>query len=621
MSKVEVAEVSEFKESGVDPTDATSVFSSYSNRLSSLSTELGVVQAARHRAVLVMAAGLCVGALMLGLVAAHHAVAFAWWALPLLGVGFGVARYLRSGAWWREMERRREYFERGVRRVTAAWQGEGRTGAEFAREEHLYQNDLNVVGEGSLFELLCTTRSEFGAERLADYLLEPVSLDESRRRQEAVRELREGAWLREEMDLLGDFRAENCGSSVFEAWLEMPAVASPAALRRLLLLSSVCTVVIGLGMLSHALALGVWLPLMFALIAMHLLVAGFYLRRVRPRLGQLRRLTNAFTILEQGLALMEKQEYQSPKLREMVNGLRSQRASSHLKGLERLIRLVEEREKDAFHYIAFLLAGGTQLVLAVDHWRGAHEQHFRGWVDAWAEFEALQAMAGYAFEQQGTVFPELVDGDAVFEAVGLGHPLLAAKRCVCNDVVLNAASRFYLITGSNMAGKSTMLRTIGLNAVIALAGGPVRASSARLSRLTVCASLAVTDSLLEGRSKFLAEVARLSESIARSRAGEPVLFLIDEILSGTNSKDRSEATEAVVRMLVGHGAVGAVSTHDLALSRIVDDASVTGVLVHMESDNPDDPLDFDYLLKPGVSRRSNALAIVRMMGIEEAVAV
>jgi DNA mismatch repair ATPase MutS len=138
---------------------------------------------------------------------------------------------------------------------------------------------------------------------------------------------------------------------------------------------------------------------------------------------------------------------------------------------------------------------------------------------------------------------------------------------------------------------------------------------ARLSRLTICALLAVTDSLLEGKSKFLAEVARLSESIARSRSGEPVLFLIDEILSGTNSKDRIEAAEVVVNILIRGGAVGAISTHDLALSRILDDTTVAGTLVHMESDNPDDPPDFDYLLKTGVSRKSNVLAIVRMMGI------
>jgi DNA mismatch repair ATPase MutS len=521
------------------------------------------------------------------------------------------------GTQWREIEKRCEYFERGMRRLTGMWQGHGRTGEEFARENHLYQSDLSVIGNGSLFELLCTTRSEFGAERLAAYLLEPVSLAESRRRQEAVQELRECAWLREEMDLLGDFRSENCGYSAFEAWLNLPPIASPEVVRHLLLLSSACTFVIGLGVFSHALAWSMGLPFMLVLISMQAVAAGTYLRRVRPRLAQLRRLTHAFTTLQQGLALMEKQEFRSPKLREIVTRVQSQRASAHLKVLERLIRLVEQREKEMFHYLSYLLAGGTQLVLAVDHWRGEHQQHFQGWVDAWAEFEALQAMAGYAFEQQDTVFPELVDGEPVFEAVRLGHPLLDSQHCVCNDILLNAQSRFYLITGSNMAGKSTMLRTVGLNVVIALAGGPVRAFHARLSRMMVCASLAVTDSLLEGKSKFLAEVARLSESIMLSRSGEPVLFLIDEILSGTNSKDRIDAAETAVKILIGGGALGAISTHDLALSRILDDATVAGVLVHMESDNPDDPLDFDYLLKPGVSRKSNALAIVRMMGIDD----
>jgi DNA mismatch repair ATPase MutS len=320
--------------------------------------------------------------------------------------------------------------------------------------------------------------------------------------------------------------------------------------------------------------------------------------------------------LQQGFELMEKQEFRSPKLREIVTRVQAQKASSRLKILEKLIRLVEQREKEMFYYISYLLAGGTQLVLAVDHWRSEHQQYFWGWIDAWAEFEALQAISGYAFEQPDAIFPELIDGDPVFEAVQLGHPLLDPKNCICNDIVLNPQSPFYLITGSNMAGKSTMLRTIGLNAVVALAGGPVRASHARLSRLTICASLAVTDSLLEGKSKFLAEIARLRESITRSRSGEPVLFLIDEILSGTNSKDRIEAAEAIVEILIRCRAVGAVSTHDLALSRILDHAKVAGVVFHMESDNPDDPLDFDYLLKPGISRKSNALAIVQMMGID-----
>lgn len=614
MSSVDVTEM---YQEGAHCTNSTLAFSSYSNRLTSLRSELSIAQSSRTRYLLLMAAGVCQAVLLIAFASIHHAAAFLWWAATLASTYYAFHRYVQSGVQWRETERRCEYFERGMRRLTGMWQGQGRTGEEFALENHLYQNDLTVIGDGSLFELLCTTRSEFGAERLADYLLEPTSLAESRRRQEAVSELCENTRLREEMELLGDFRSENCGYSIFETWLELPPITSPGVVRHLLLLSSACALLIGLGILSHALAWIVWLPFMLALIAMQAAAAGVYLRRVRPRLDRMRRLTNAFTILQQGLALMEKQEFQSPKLREIITRVQSQKASRHLKALERLIRIVEQREKEMFHYLSYLLAGGTQLVLAVDHWRCEHQQHFRGWVDAWAEFEALQAIAGYAFEQSGTVFPELVDGDPVFEAAHLGHPLLDQKHCVCNNIILNAQSRFYLITGSNMAGKSTMLRAIGLNAVIALAGGPVRASHARLSRLTVCASLAMTDSLLEGKSKFLAEVARLSESIARSRSGEPVLFLIDEILSGTNSKDRIEAAEAVVKILIRYGAVGAISTHDLALTRILGDAAVTGVLVHMESDNPNDPLDFDYLLKPGISRKSNALAIVRLVGIDD----
>lgn len=326
MCSVGVAEVSQ---EGVSCTDDTSVLSSYSRRLISLRSELGISLSARSRSLLLMAGCICLGILLIGFASPmHHAAALLCWAVPLLGACYALRRYIRSGAQWREIENRCEYFERGIRRLTGMWQGHGRAGEEFTRENHLYQSDLNVIGNGSLFELLCTTRSEFGAKRLADYLLEPVSLAESRRRQEAVQELREGAWLREEMDLLGDFRSENCGYAAFETWLNLPPIASPGVVRHLLLLSSACAFVIGMGILSHALAWSTWLPFMLVLIAMQAVAAGTYLRRVRPRLAQLRRLTNAFTLLEQGLELMEKQEFRSPKLREIVTRVQSQRASS-----------------------------------------------------------------------------------------------------------------------------------------------------------------------------------------------------------------------------------------------------------------------------------------------------
>jgi DNA mismatch repair ATPase MutS len=226
----------------------------------------------------------------------------------------------------------------------------------------------------------------------------------------------------------------------------------------------------------------------------------------------------------------------------------------------------------------------------------------------------LNALACYAYERPDDSFSELLSGGALFEASGLFHPLLSRKNAVGNDVNLNETTTFYVISGSNMAGKSTYLRAIGLNAILAFAGAPVCAVGARISVSHVCASISVEDSLLEGKSKFLAEVERLGESI-RVAAGRPVLFLIDEILSGTNSIDRRIAAESVIRALVAEGAVGALSTHDLALAEIGDNPHLRGANVHMQSDNPEQPLSFDYRIKPGISRQTNALAIVRMMGI------
>jgi len=263
---------------------------------------------------------------------------------------------------------------------------------------------------------------------------------------------------------------------------------------------------------------------------------------------------------------------------------------------------------------SLLLLGGTQLCMAVEQWRIEHRAALRGWLDAWAEFEALNALANYAYENPENTFPDFSTEGARFEAEGLGHPLLPRASCVGNDVQLNRESRFYVVSGSNMSGKSTLLRAIGLNAVLALAGAPVRARALRLSRLSVCASVSVVDSPLNGKSKFMAEVDRLRHTIQVALEGESVLFLIDEIFGGTNSRDRRVAAEAVVRTLVNQGAIGALSTHDLALSEIAA-SDLRGVNVHTGSRDGSDPMDFDYRLKPGVTTEANAVAIARMAGV------
>ncbi len=264
---------------------------------------------------------------------------------------------------------------------------------------------------------------------------------------------------------------------------------------------------------------------------------------------------------------------------------------------------------------SFWLSAATQLVLSIERWRARHQSDFRGWLNAWAEFEALNALGCYSWEHPDYVFPELLDNESTFEARGLSHPLLPREHCIGNDLALNGSTALYVVSGSNMAGKSTFLRAIGLNAILASAGAPVRASNVRTSVFRICTSVGINDSLHEGKSKFLAEVERLRESIRAAEEHKPTLFLIDEILSGTNSSDRRIAAEALIEVLVAAGAVGALSTHDLALTEIVENPALRGINIHMQSDNPDQPLAFDYRVKPGISRQTNALAIVRMMGI------
>jgi DNA mismatch repair ATPase MutS len=256
-----------------------------------------------------------------------------------------------------------------------------------------------------------------------------------------------------------------------------------------------------------------------------------------------------------------------------------------------------------------------QLSLAIERWRGEHGESLRIWLRAWGEFEALNALAGYGYENPDNTFPEFVEGEACFEARGMGHPLLARDCCVTNDVGVNGQSLFYIVSGSNMSGKRSLLRTIGLNAVLAFAGAPVRASALRLSRLSIFASLSIVDSLLNGKFKFLAEIERLRKAIDSATNNRPVLFLVDEIFAGTNSRDRRIAAEAVVRTLVNRGSIGALSTHDLALTDIAMAEGMSGVNVHMGSRDEANPMDFDYRLKPGVTRESNALAIARMAGV------
>jgi DNA mismatch repair ATPase MutS len=263
----------------------------------------------------------------------------------------------------------------------------------------------------------------------------------------------------------------------------------------------------------------------------------------------------------------------------------------------------------------------THLAFAVEAWRRHSGPVVRRWLTATGEMEALCSLASHAFEHPDDPFPEFVGEEALLEAEAIGHPLIERSRVVRNDVRMGGAGpRVLVVSGSNMSGKSTLLRTLGVNAVLAQAGAPVRARRLRMSPLAVGASIRVTDSLQGGVSRFYAEILRLRQILdATARPGPkgaPVLFLIDEFLHGTNSHDRLIGAEAVVRGLVERGAIGLITTHDLALADIAGELGERAANVHFEDHIEDGRMVFDYALRPGVVRKSNAIELMRSVGLE-----
>ncbi len=590
-------------------TSAT-VLLGYQQRIEQIEALLAHIQMRQGTTVAVLVLAIVTAAAFCFFAFSRRAVPIWYLPLPLPAALISLRRYSRQRLQISRLARLRRFYVGGVERLEERWIGNGNSGEEFETSEHIYAADLNLFGRGSLFERLCTARTHLGCERLAHYLQEPAGFEEIRQRQAAVRELRGRSDLREKLAVLGRYDFEQSRWQTFAEWLDSPPAGFASWLRPATLASSA---VLGALSLAVMLSPSTWLvvlPIILPMAATNA-ITGFWLqRRVRRVLKAATPVASEIGLIREGLELLAGERFVTTKLVALTN--RVAPAGPTIRLLKPWFTILQERTKDWFYLPSLWLLVGTQSALAIEYWRLRHREILRQWLDAWAEFDALNSLACYAHENPEDCWAELEERSAYFTAEGLGHPLMARDACVRNDVSLGSADRFFVLSGSNMSGKSTLLRSIGLAAVLAFAGAPVRARSLRLAVMRICASISIVDSLREGKSKFLAEVQRLRETLQLSAAG-PVLFLVDEIFSGTNSPDRRAAADAVARTLAARGAIGAISTHDIALAAI---AAHGGANLHMGSrEGADSPLDFDYRLKPGVTTESNALAIARMVGV------
>lgn len=502
-------------------------------------------------------------------------------------------------------------YGRGIARMEDRWAGSGETGDEFKDPLHLYAEDLDILGEGSLFQLLSTARTNMGKQCLARWLLNHANVQEIQNRQAAVAELRSRLDFREGLAVTGESERIAAKPDALIAWSrEESGLRDGRWWAAALAVFSVAALVFGFMVM--------WTPFIVSL-----LINGIITSRARHRLEKIfagvGETHKDLDSLAQLLHRIEAEKFESPmpqqlQARLLTHGLPP---SVCIGRLDTLTDLDDSRHNWFVRIFDIPLLYSMQIAFALERWRRTYGSGIEAWLDVVGEIETLASIAAYAYEHPQDPFPEFAppESEICFHGDALGHPLLPADKCVRNDVRLGGNSQVLLVSGSNMSGKSTYLRVVGINAVLAMMGAPVRATHLRLSRIAVGASMRVSDSLQKGISHFYAEIKRLRQVVDLSST-QPSLFLLDEVLQGTNSHDRRVGTEGVLRTLVGNGAIGLVTTHDLALTSLEQVFPAHVRNVHFQERFEDDRLSFDYCLRPGVVTTSNGIELMKSIGLD-----
>ena len=536
-----------------------------------------------------------------------------------------VAAYLALAVWHeltiRAMTRAEaavRFYADGIARIEDRWVGTGATGDRFRNSDHPYADDLDVFGRGSLFQLLSGARTPMGEARLASWLSSAGEPPAIRERHARIVGLRPRIDLRERIAVVNAGEHRRIEADRLIAWAEAgPAV--PQWVRPIAVLLALAFA----AALVFVLFGGSALPMAF-LGPIDLAVLWWLFKPANAVVDGLSSATESagLDLLWRVIAEIERERFDDAALSALAVGVNGgDNAIAASVGVARLARVSDwndSRHNVFARLLEIPVLFTLQVAFAAESWKARHGAQVRGWVDAVGEMEALLSIAGYAFEHPADPFPEFVEGaDAIFDGVDLAHPLIPAATAVANTVGLGPGHASVLIvSGSNMSGKSTLMRTVGLNTVLALAGAPVRASRLRLTPVSVGTCLRHTDSLREGRSGFYTEALRLRLVCDLLDSPRRVIFLFDELLSGTNSKDRRIAAEGLVRMLLARRAIGMITTHDLALTEIA--AMFPGEVrnVHLQDHVEDGQMRFDYKVRDGIITHSNALELMRMIGLD-----
>ncbi len=510
---------------------------------------------------------------------------------------------------------KQQFYSDLLARLTGNWRSKTDTGEDLAARDHGFMWDLDVLGRSSLFQFLSACQTEAGRRQLVAMLSEGVGSQEIRRRQGAVRDLASRLRFREELYVGTGVLTKAARTDSILSWVRSASLESIGTLRLVCGFSSIGS----LAIIAYALA-APSRETVFLCCLVLVLQFGLWLfvrRRLTSDVRKVEELGRDLTHVANVLTVIECEVFDSELLSAITARLHDGTTpSSRLtKDLLRLCDLLEARRNQFVALLGPFLLYGTQVLLACEHWRQRHGLGLKHWIAAVAELEALASIAGFAYEVPNSPYPMFVDTSLVFECVNISHPLLPAQAAIPNSITINDRQKLLLVSGSNMSGKSTLLRTMGISYVLGRAGGPVLATRATMTPCEVVVSIRTSDSLSSGRSRFSSELQRIQGLVDLVHTSSPVLLLLDELFSGTNSFDRFDGAVCLMQFVAtATCAIGTITTHDRSVTKWAE-SQASLINVHFENRFVDGQMVFDYRLKAGASKRGNAKALMRSVGL------
>ncbi len=507
--------------------------------------------------------------------------------------------------------------ERAIDRIEDNWNKFQDNGEEFGQEEHPYSGDLDIVGHNSLFQWINSSATYFGRLRLKDYLLKPLkSKDQIKERQEAVKELAKEIEIRQRVNaeaMLISGQSTNPEDLI--KWAERPQKEGGSLAEKLItnLLTLAFFTIIFLAIFTETVTYKAFL----AVTALNLAVLYLGNKKGGPILDTIHQYKTGIRTYENIIRAIEEGNFSSQSLKKIQRKLytkENKKASELISELKAISNLISDRRNMAYIIINIAFMWDFRCITMLSKWKSKNGKYLKSWLEVIGEFEALSSFANIAFENESWCFPDLHEEGMILKAENLGHPLLGQRR-VCNNITIKDKGSVLLITGSNMSGKSTFLRTVGINLVMSYCGAPVCASSFTASIMNVYSCMRVSDNLEKSISSFYAEILRIKMIVNASKGNNKIFFLLDEIFKGTNSIDRHLGASMLIKQLSKSGASGMVSTHDLELGDLEKEMAKLSNY-HFQEHYENGDLRFDYKLRRGISTTRNAMHIIKMAGIE-----